>query len=635
MIRKKMAEKLLESFEKTKPNILTLESQPGIIEDIILTALVRDVKTSYDDIFEINIITKYSELWENNPYIKTVNKENTNKIICNYNENFFRFSTCYKSMYNNFCKQTGINIEPTKQCGDLYLDKTCDNKINDLILKNDPYIIIDINDENGIKMWNYNKLQKVVNNLKHEFKFIQITYGKEIPSLDNVINIPFNLKNNLFLINNAEKVLVTPNITMHLANSLDKSGQCVVINGAYGNKYWDRYIRNKHIENFNNFECSKKNKKGCFVNDIKDCKTKIKIGDVIIPKCFNNITPDEVINKLNSIQSNKTPIENHKGILPEKHNQNKMKDKDWQKIRHGRERNVGYDLKEHRYLQPAPLFFTQDGHNLWLGDQYHNSSLFLICTGPSFGDLIKRKWNFMGEVFTTKELLDYPGHMTMGINNSVKTYRPNMWICIDPPGKFLKSIHVDPKIQKFMPLDHADKQLYDNDNKIKLDLTPSQCPNVIYFRRNELFNHERFLFEDTMNWGNNAKYHNEDEKYNGKRSVMLPAIRIAFQLGFRNVYLLGCDMHMDPNQPYHFKQDKSKGGANSNNKTYENMFTRFEKLKPIFEKNDFNIYNCNPDSALKVFPYKSFDQCILESTENVPNIKLEETDGMYDNAKKK
>jgi len=294
---------------------------------------------------------------------------------------------------------------------------------------------------------------------------------------------------------------------------------------------------------------------------------------------------------------------------------------DWTQIRHARDKVYGYPLN--KFLQPSPIFFTQDGHNLWLGDLYKGYSCFLILGGPSFGELLKQKWQFNNDEVSTEYLLDYPGHCTMAVNNSVKTYRPNLWVSVDNPQRFIKSIFLDPKIQKIIPICHTNKKLFDNEKWEVMDLTPSECPNVIYYRRNSCFNAEQYLFEDTVNWGSNK---NEG----GSRSVMLAAIRILFQLGFRKVYLLGCDLDMDENKKYHFDQDRSKASINGNNATYELLKQRFEELQPIFLENNFLIYNCNKESKLKVFPYKSFIDCILDSTQNIPNIKTERTAGLYD-----
>jgi hypothetical protein len=279
------------------------------------------------------------------------------------------------------------------------------------------------------------------------------------------------------------------------------------------------------------------------------------------------------------------------------------------RLRHGRQIHVG-EVVGAAY-QSVPMLFSRDGHNIWLGDCYKNSSAFLILGGPSFANV-------------DQKLLDKPGFLTMAVNNSVKSYRPNMWTCVDDPTHFIKSIWLDPKIQKFVPYDHAEKNIFDNERWEEMSIKVGDCPNVMFFKRNEHFNAERYLFENTINWGNHGDL-------GGGRSVMLVAIRLLYILGIRNIYLLGCDFNMSDTQKYHFEQDRSKGSINGNNSTYGKLIERFGQLKPIFDKVGLNVYNCNPNSGLKVFPHISVEEAISRATIMMPkDIKNERTAGLYD-----
>lgn len=294
---------------------------------------------------------------------------------------------------------------------------------------------------------------------------------------------------------------------------------------------------------------------------------------------------------------------------------------DWKGVRHGRNQFVGFPLKN--YVQPAPIFFTEDAHNLWLGDIYRGTSCFLVLGGPSFGKLLEQTFELNGKTYTTKELLEYPGHIIAGVNNSPKSIRPNIWVSVDHPQRFVKSIFIDPKIQKFVPLDHTNKHIFDSTLWDVDELTVGECPNVVYYRRNERFQPDQFLWEDTINWG-------EHKDYGGKRSVMLAAIRILFHLGIRKVYLLGCDFKMDEKYTYHFEQARAEGSVKGNNSTYQKLQERFMVLKPIFDENGFEVYNCNPESGLTAFPYKPFVECIKDKFYDMPNIETERSSGLYD-----
>ncbi|MBI3881182.1 MAG: hypothetical protein HY301_14105 [Verrucomicrobia bacterium] len=280
--------------------------------------------------------------------------------------------------------------------------------------------------------------------------------------------------------------------------------------------------------------------------------------------------------------------------------------------RWGRSQHEGYRKFKHNFVQPAPLFFTQDHHPLWLGDIYRGRSAFLIAGGPSFAELDHAK-------------LRQPGVLTMGLNNSPKTFRPNLWICVDAPDHFLRSIWLDPTITKFTPICHASKFIFNSDEWKFMDLRAGDCPNVIYYKRNEHFKAKQFLWEDCLNWGNH-------KDLGGGRSVMLPALRILFTLGIRRVYLLGVDFSMGPETKYHFDQDRHPGSINGNNSTYQMLNERFAELRPLFEEHNFHVFNCNPASNLKAFDFISYDDALHQVACEFDGVDVrnERTRGLYD-----
>jgi hypothetical protein len=217
----------------------------------------------------------------------------------------------------------------------------------------------------------------------------------------------------------------------------------------------------------------------------------------------------------------------------------------------------------------------------------------------------------------------------MATNNAPRTFRPNLWTMVDDPGNFIKSIWLDPKITKFVPFDHTEKAIFDNEAWKSTDILVGECPNVHFFRRNEHFVPTQFLKEGTFNWGEHSDSL-DDLGNKGGRSVMLVAIKLLYYLGIRKIFLLGCDFKMDDNTKYHFEQDRSAGSQKGNNSTYNILKSRFEALLPYFEEVGLKVFNCNPESGLKVFPYIDFEEAIAIATKNIPDIYNERTAGLYD-----
>jgi len=279
-------------------------------------------------------------------------------------------------------------------------------------------------------------------------------------------------------------------------------------------------------------------------------------------------------------------------------------------FRHGRDRHLGFTIQDEWY-QPSPMFFTREGSQLNLIGHYRGASAFMICNGPSFAHL-------------DHSLLRQPGIMTYGMNNGPKTFRPDFWTCVDSPERFLKSIWLDPKITKIVPMATFEKKFFDGDKWEVINKKVGVCPNVIGYRRNEKFMAERWLREDSINWGNH-------KDYGGSRSVMLPILKILFLMGFRKVYILGCDMKMTEDQTYHFDEQRSKGAINCNTKTYDRLINEYlPQLTPYFDAEGFEVYNCNPDSGLKgVLPFISYEDAIEEATSKLGDVANERTWGMY------
>jgi len=296
----------------------------------------------------------------------------------------------------------------------------------------------------------------------------------------------------------------------------------------------------------------------------------------------------------------------------------KRNEGDQRSLRHGRDRYIGFSF-ESEYMQYMPFFYSAEGNvDYSIVGNFRGAHAFLICGGPSFNKIDQ---NLLRNCYT------------MGLNNSPKSYRPDAWCCVDQPSRFLRSIWLDPKIQKFVPFDHTEDRLWNStrddwgpmyrDSKKKDIIKVRECPNILYYRRNEKFEASRWLWEYTFNWGDHSKW-------GGGRSVMLAALKILFVAGFRNVYLLGCDLIMDESNKYHFDENRDRGAQKGNMATYKKMIEfYYPKLKPHFDQAKYRVYNCNPDSRLKVFPFMPFDEAVRRSTELIGNPAEEISCGMY------
>ena len=255
-----------------------------------------------------------------------------------------------------------------------------------------------------------------------------------------------------------------------------------------------------------------------------------------------------------------------------------------------------------------PILFNYKNVAVKLEGIYQGCSCFLVCAGPSLNEL-------------DLSLLSQRGILIASMNNvgAIKI-RPNLWFSVDDPCSFCENIWYDPIIWKFIPEENIGKHFLERDEKGKFQRSKKrvhECPNVLMYRRNKDFHAETFLIEPTVNWGNHS---DNSDSYGGKggRSVLFPALRILFYLGIRKVFLLGVDFNMQESQPYCFSQTKHAGGCRTNNDAYRIFSERLSALAPLFEQENFRVYNCNAQSKLKAFQFKTYEECLDFATRNCP-----------------
>jgi len=233
-------------------------------------------------------------------------------------------------------------------------------------------------------------------------------------------------------------------------------------------------------------------------------------------------------------------------------------------------------------------------------NKFTEQTAFLIGGGPSL-------------IGKDLEILKSAGIFTFGLNNSVKTFRPNAWCGVDRPDIFLNSLWKDPTIMKFVPAGYK---------RVKIDgRNVYDHPNVHKFKRNTVYSKEAFFAEDLVGYGGVEKV----------RSVFLAAVKILFLMGFRRIVLVGVDFKMEHNsQNYSFEQDTSKHAIDQNNKAYEKINKTMLELLPFMSEHGFEVVNTNPKSGLDTFKHVSIEQAVSDALEGFPDVKTESSAGRYE-----
>lgn len=231
------------------------------------------------------------------------------------------------------------------------------------------------------------------------------------------------------------------------------------------------------------------------------------------------------------------------------------------------------------------------------------SSGFLVCGGPSVNKIQFEK-------------LRERGIVSLGVNN-VAGHVPVTAFCFsDPQSKFHHGLFLDPKMITFAPTGKLKKRVrakLEDGTFRSLKTRVRNCPSTLGFDRKTIFNAETFLTTEYAQWGRGGKQ-TEDDKPFTCLCTMLLGIRLMHYLGCSRVYLLGVDFKRTEEAQYSFAQ---KAGVR--NGRYSNENAMLKELKPYFDKEGFNLFNCNPESGCDVFPKVSFEEAFEDCKGAVPN----------------
>lgn len=256
-------------------------------------------------------------------------------------------------------------------------------------------------------------------------------------------------------------------------------------------------------------------------------------------------------------------------------------------------------LKRSKPARSGLRMITARGDTVSLSQFYAKRCAFLVLSGPSLNQIDLKQLNDRGIV-------------TMGVNNSWSIHRPNLWTCVDPPNRFLDAGWKDPGILKFVPTSIMNSRLgVKNPDGTFRDsaFRVSQMPGVFGFRRADAFDHRTFLIDDSIQWGC-LEGDQDAVSIQGKRSVMLVALRLLHYLGFNRVFLVGCDFKMSDERRYAFEEGRSQNAIRHNNSLYQSLAKRFDAMREHFERHDFQVFNCSPGSELESFPRMDFNDAI-------------------------
>lgn len=247
-----------------------------------------------------------------------------------------------------------------------------------------------------------------------------------------------------------------------------------------------------------------------------------------------------------------------------------------------------------RVVQGTCAELIRDGHDHpqpWM----HNVHALPADRRKAF--LVGRGWS---ATETKRKLLCRSRIPVMAINDypSDPRMKPRYWCSGDPPHYFGDRVWNDPEVMKFCGLQNRNGEQPREDAYAPKRLA-KDAPNTFFFHQatNET-DSEHWLFHPFIVWGSTIGCEGGPKQLYAKgaaRSSMLIGLKLLWFMGYREVYLLGCDC-----TPHHHPAPEY----------WNTIFHLTGAIAPHFKRWGFNVYQTNPDSHLRCFDFADFEGAV-------------------------
>jgi ADP-heptose:LPS heptosyltransferase len=309
---------------KNKKKKLILRNFQSLGDIVMLTAALRDLHKCYPDRFVTDIRTPCNQLWENSPYITSLDEKDPGVTVleCEYplihqsNQRPFHFIHGFVQFFN---EKLNLQIKPTEFRGDIHVspeEKSWFSQVREVVEQDVPFWIIVAGGKNDftIKWWDQRRFQEVVDRFRGKILFVQVgEKGHTHPPLDGVLDLrgKTDLRQLVRLVYHSQGVLCPVTSLMHLAAAIEVKGglpknrPCVVVAGGREPSQWEAYPHHQFIHTNGSLMCCDHG--GCWKSrtvplgdgDEKDRPENLCV-DVVgnLPHCMHMITADQVIQRI-------------------------------------------------------------------------------------------------------------------------------------------------------------------------------------------------------------------------------------------------------------------------------------------------------------------------------------------------
>lgn len=311
--------------------ILVQRQAPGDI--VMLTAAVRDLHRCYPDRFLTDVETPCPQLWENNPYLTSLDPADreVEVIECHYplihrsNQAPYHFVHGFMAFLN---ERLGLAIQPTEFRGDIHLsqlEKEWISQVHEIAGEATRFWIVVSGGklDYTTKWWGAERYQQVVDHFRGRLTFVQVgEAGHCHPPLSGAIDLRgrTDLRQLVRLVYHSDGVLAPVCLLMHLAAAVEvpagrrQNRAAVIVAGGREPPHWEAYPHHQFIHTVGALRCCDHG--GCWKSrvvpigdgDDKDEPQNLCV-DVVegpTPRCMAMITPADVIRAIERYQEEDT-----------------------------------------------------------------------------------------------------------------------------------------------------------------------------------------------------------------------------------------------------------------------------------------------------------------------------------------
>lgn len=299
---------------------------PGDI--LMLTAAIRDLHRSNPGDFITGIDSPRPDLWENNPYLTSLSKDDPDvtwvdahyPLINQSNQLPYHFIHGFRKYLASIL---GVKIDQGPFQGDLHMtpiEMSKPSPVEEKTSSNTPYWVV-INGgkpDFTVKWWHPDRMQEVINYFCGKLNFVQTGLSEHNHKKligPNVIDLTdCRGRDYIRLVYHAQGVITPISFGMHLAAAvpikpgLTRWKPCVVIAGGRESPGWEAYPGHQFLHTMGSLTCCAHG--GCWkarVSKLNDgaesddhlCAKPVNNGGTIIPKCMDLIKTSDVISAIN------------------------------------------------------------------------------------------------------------------------------------------------------------------------------------------------------------------------------------------------------------------------------------------------------------------------------------------------